>query len=360
MAKEDRQHADDPIDILLDVFDNTALPDFVIECFTIDEPDKFDITDLIVDMVENTDRKCTLLRNAVNDTKDVRLRKLFDTFPSDQRKEILDSEYRNALVGLSKLAGPDGTVLVQTNLTPQNWNGNRYQGTACINLQIKMATHPGWLPVFATSDQIRAIGVQRKSGATVNSVVCKFGDDSHRFRHIAWNIEDLDFNTRHPRHLIAFREKFAGSAELPVTKAAMDLVMQDGGNRSVEDVIRDLVRATDVPGQRPRFNSPNIPVQERRMLKNLVEDLAVMSICTRLRASSHVRLGEMMRFPAGHFSVAYPFQTAMALAGKITVDLDKKLQLFNKRGIDMDSVTNRVNKELEKELLNSNSKSMKK
>lgn len=360
MAREDTRHNEDAVDLLLDMFENTAVPDFVIASFGQVEPEDFDITDFFVDAVSHTGEKCALVRDAVKETKDARMQKLFNVFPLDQRKQMLDDEYRGALVDLSRLAGPDGRVLIPSNLTPQNWNGNRYQGPNCINLQLRMATHPGWLPVFATSDQARAIGVQKKMTAEGCSVVYKYRDESQRFRHLAWNIEDLDFATRHPRHIIAFREKFADRHELPLTRTAMDLVLQDGRGRSVEDVVRDLVRATDAPGQRPRFSSSSIPATERAILRNLVEDLAVMSICTRLRATSHVRTSDIMAFRSHSFTVAYPFHAVLTYAGKITMDLDRKLGLFNKRGLDMDSVSNRVNRELEKEQMNRSTRSLKK
>lgn len=306
--------------------------------------------DLIMELTANTLASCPTLRERAQVRTSPVMRKLFDERSLDERKQLLNDEYLESLAALASLPSVGGRTEIPAGLCPQNWNGNRYQGTACINLQMRMLAHPGWPPVFLTSDQVTRLGLARKEDATVNSVVHKAGESGKSFRRVAWNVADLDMSRQYPRHYAEMQSFFSGLSGLPMTREGRELVAADGGQRPLEDIVRDMVKATDADGRRPRFNASSLSERERTALKNLAEDLATMTLCTRMRAPSHVRLGSVMTLSMRSFSMRYPFYEVMKYAGKISLDLGRELGVSFRRSASMDTLTARVNREMLREM----------
>lgn len=315
-----------------------------------------DVKEMLPLICEAYHSPCPLLRNADKDLDELRFRKIFDVNSLDSRKTLLNDEYLGAIASLAPLAQKDGTVTIPGGLIPQNWNGNRYQGTSCITLQVKMLTHKKWLPVFLSTDQMKKLALTRNSDATINSVLHKMKDSSKLFRHIAWNVSDLNFEYLHPRHSKAMATFFApGKPQL--TPEGEALVKADGKGRSVEAIVREMVVSTDTEGQRPRFNG-NLSDRERDVLKNLTNDLATMSICSQLGAESHVWVSDILSMSRKSFSIPYPVFDAVKYAGRITHDIDQKLHLLKARGQNMDTVVNKVNREIRREQSTGKTKGM--
>ena len=330
-----------------------SLPDDVTLAFDPSELSRMDLMSFLRDPAGGREILSPLMKESVRNSSAPRPRNVFDILDNDSQKEIMNEDCLLILQEAAHLGvGADGATEIPAGLVPQNWNGNTYQGSASIMLQLKMSTRKDWTPVFCSSNQMRDFGAQKLLSAEGTGVIHKNLDTCKRSRHIVWNISDLDYKTKHPRHYAAIQTACSDIRDKAAESTVSALTQGDPKGRGVEAIVREIVRNTDTYGKQPRFNRTDISDRERDLLKGLTEDLATMSICSRLGERSHVRLQWMKSVNMRFFKTQYPFYEAFRRAGQIVCDINRTLALFSERTLDVDRVVRRTNREIAQEKKN--------